>query len=307
MFSFQKHTYLYATIITILMGHNMLLVKSLLYTVEPLVLTFVRMTLTALALLVLCFFVYGVVKPTMEQWKLLTLIGFFGVFVHQITLAIGLETSHATNGALILGLNPIATTLLGALLLKETLFRRHYIGVILSFIGICFIVFRGFSSFSFTSGDILLFFSMLAQALSFVYTRKLAGQMKIIPVTAYSYLVGAGMLLVLPFVQDMSSIFTFSAFIWLKILLASVVLTAFGFIGFNLCIQRLGAGGASIFLNVITVTALIGAVIYLGEELLIQHVFGFLFISVGIWVATHHKDPAVKTDLQNRSHSVSSS
>src|SRR5690625_2319004 len=268
------------------MGHNMLLIKSLLFTVDPLVLTFVRMVLTAFALVILCYVTVGIVKPTKPEWKLLFVISFFGVFLHQITLAYGLEISEATNGSLIMGLNPITTTLFAAILLKEPLFRNHYIGLGCGFIGICFIVFRDVSTFTFSAGDILLFISMATQALAFVYTRKLSETMSVIPITAIMYSLGTCMLIVIPLSQDMSSILTFSSFTWVKIFFASVVLTAFGFLGFNSCIQRLGAGKASIFLNVITVTALIGAVVYLGETLRIQHIFGFLFISFGIWVAT---------------------
>ncbi len=296
----QKNIYMYAMLITILMGHNMLLIKSLLFTIDPLVLTFVRMVLTAMTLAAICYFSYGIIRPTRAEWKLLLIISFFGVFLHQITLAYGLQLSYATNGALIMGLNPLTTTLLGALLLKETLFRRHYIGVILSFIGVSIIVFRGFSSFSFSMGDVILFISMAAQALSFVYTRKLAGTMAIIPVTAFMYVLGSLMLVVIPISHSMGSLLTFSSFIWFKIVLSSVILTALGFLGFNLCIQHLGAGGAAIFLNVVTVTSMIGAVIYLGEKLLLQHILGFLFISVGIWIATHQKTPLKKHKLDKQ-------
>ncbi|NEU31081.1 DMT family transporter [bacterium LRH843] len=301
MFSIQKNIYFYAAGITILMGHNMLLIKSLLSTVEPLVLTFLRMIFTAATLAIICYLKFGLIKPSRAQWKDLFIISIFGVFLHQITLALGLELTQATNGALIMGLNPLLTTLLGALLLKEKLFRRHYIGIIVSFIGVCFIVFQGFSSFSFSLGDILLFISMATQALSFVYTRKLAGSMEIIPITAYMYTLGSLMLVVIPISQDMSSVFTFSGFIWFKIMIASVVLTAFGFLGFNICIQYLGAGGASIFLNIVTVTSMLGAVVYLGEKLLSQHIFGFLFISVGIWIAAYQKKPSLTVEPAQQS------
>lgn len=300
----QKNMYLFAMIVTILMGHNMLLIKSLLSTVDPLVLTFLRMLLTAFTLAVVCYFMYGFVRPTKEEWKLLLLIGFFGVFIHQITLAYGLELSHVTNGSLIMGLNPLTTTLLGALLLKETLYPRHYVGVVLSFIGVCFIVFRGFASFSFSAGDIILFISMASQALAFVYTRKLSSRMPVIPITAYMYLIGTVMLLIIPMSQNMSSVITFSTLTWFKIFMASVVLTGLVFVGFNLCIQRLGAGRASIFLNVVTVTAMFGAVIYLGETLLLQHIFGFIFISAGILVATYQKKPSDTPKIKNVSQSA---
>lgn len=289
MVSAMKSPYFFATLTAIFMGHNMVLIKSLLFTIDPLILAFLRMFFVAITLAIICYIGFGLVRPNKQQWISLLVISFLGVFLHQITLALGLAYSQTTNSALIMGLNPLTSTLLGALMLKEVLFRRHYIGILLGFIGICFIVFRGFSSFSFSIGDILIFISMATQALSFVYIRRLANSMHVIPITAYMYILGSIMLLVVPVTRDMGVVLTFAGFTWIKIMLSSVVLTAFAFILWNNCIQQLGVGASSIFLNLNTVTALFGAVVYLGEELLLQHIFGFLFISAGIWVATHHK------------------
>lgn len=289
MFQTQRSTYLFATFVTIAMGHNMILIKSLLFTVEPLVLTYLRMTITALALILLSYIGYGMIWPGRSQWGYLFLTSFFGVFLHQITLALGLQLSQATNGALIMGLNPLTTTLFAALLLKEPLHRKHYIGLVLGLIGIFSIVFKGFSSFTFSLGDVLLLISMAAQAFSFVYFRKLADSMHVVHVNMYTYILGAIMLMVIPLSQNMSSVFTFGGVTWGMIFLSSAVLTALGFVGWNICLHKLGAGGASIFLNIVTITAVFGSVIYLGETLLIQHIVGFILISAGIWISTKQR------------------
>lgn len=291
----QRSAYLFATFVTIAMGHNMILIKSLLYTIEPLVLTFLRMIITALALFLLSYIGYGMIWPERSQWKYLLLTSFFGVFLHQITLALGLQLSQATNGALIMGLNPLTTTLFAALLLKEPLHKKHYFGLVLGLVGIFSIVFKGFSSFTFSLGDILLLVSMAAQAFSFVYFRKLADTMHVVHVNLYTYTLGAIMLLVIPLTQNMSSVITYDGLTWVKIFLASAVLTALGFVGWNICLHKLGAGGASIFLNIVTITAVFGSVIYLGEALLIQHIVGFLLISTGIWVSTKQTKPKKTT------------
>lgn len=298
MLSSQKRVYLFATFVTIFMGHNMVLIKSLLYTVNPYLLAFLRMSFAALTLAILSYVMFGLIKPDRKQMKWLLIASFFGVFIHQMTLAIGLQLSQTTNGALILGLNPLTTTLLGALILKEPLFRQHYIGIFLGFLGICFIVFKGFSSLAFSYGDLFLIISMGTQAFSFVYIRKLADEMPIIPITAYSYILGAAMMLVVPFIVDMGEVLTFTALAWGKIALSGVVLTGLGFVGWNTCIKRLGAGGSSIFLNVITLTGIFGAIVYLGEALYIQHVLGFISISLGIFVATYHKQKKPIRDIE---------
>ncbi|WP_167577630.1 DMT family transporter [Ammoniphilus sp. YIM 78166] len=305
MFQSQRGAYLFATFVTISMGHNMILIKSLLFTVEPLVLTYIRMTITALTLVLLSYTACGFIWPHRNQWKHLFLTSFFGVFLHQITLALGLQLSQATNGALIMGLNPLTTTLFAALLLKEPLNRNHYVGVVLGFIGIFSIVFKGFSSLAFSAGDILLFISMATQAFSFIYFRKLADTMHVVHVNMYTYVLGALMLLVVPIGQDMSSLFTFGGLTWGKIFLSSAVLTTLGFIGWNICLQRLGAGGASIFLNVITITAVFGSVVYLGETLLIQHIVGFMLISAGIWISTKQRTVKAEKTALNQKTTIS--
>jgi len=303
----RRSAYLFATFVTIAMGHNMVLIKSLLFQVEPLVLTYLRMVLCAITLVLLSIG-YGISVPKeKQQWLYLFIASFFGIFLHQITLALGLELSQAANGALILGLNPLTTTLFAALLLKEPLSRRHYVGILLGFIGIFSIVFKGFSTFAFSLGDIWLLISMATQAFSFIYFRKLADTMHVVQVNMYTYLLGALLLTVIPLTQDMSSVLNFDGFTWFKIFLASAVLTALGFIGWNMCLHRLGAGGASIFLNVITITAVFGSIVYLGEPLLTQHIIGFLFISAGIWISTRQKRMKKETESIDLSLSESKS
>jgi drug/metabolite transporter (DMT)-like permease len=296
----KRNAYLFAIFVTVFMGHNMVLIKSLLFEVEPLILTFLRMTITALTLLLLSYIGNGFALPQGKEWMYLFITSFFGVFLHQITLALGLELSQAAKGALIMGLNPLTTTFFAAILLKETLYIRHYIGLLLGLIGIFSIVFKGFSSISFSLGDIWLLISMGTQALSFIYFRKLAHTMHVVKVNMYTYILGSLMLSVIPLSQDMSSITTFSGFIWIKIILSSAFFTALGFIGWNMCLHRLGAGGASVFLNVITITAVFGSVVYLGETLLVQHFLGFLFITAGIWISTKQK-PSIEQEPKGRS------
>lgn len=281
-----RNMYLFAAAVTIFMGHNMVLVKSLTAAVDANILTFLRMVLTALTLVVITVMKFGVVKPTKEQWKLLLLIAFYGVFIHQFTFNLGLQMSSVANSALILGLNPLTISLLAAMMLKEPLYRNHYIGLFLGLIGICFILFRGLATFTFSLGDFVVFLSMLTQALSFIYIRKLSATMNVVPINAFAYLLGSIMLLVVPIFQDMSPVSAFDAMIWFEIILSGSIITALGFVGWSFCLQRLGAGRASIFLNCVTATGIVGSVVYLGEPLLITHILGFIFIALGILVST---------------------
>ena len=67
----------------------------------------------------------------------------FGVICHHSFLALGLELTSATHGALILALVPLTTVLLGVLFLKERLSWLRGTGVLLGLIGVIFVILRG--------------------------------------------------------------------------------------------------------------------------------------------------------------------
>src|SRR6185436_6095888 len=81
--------------------------------------------------------------PPRDCWGPLALMGFLGIFVHQVLQAFGLKYTSAVNTAWLIGLIPIWSALLSAVMLKEKFGPVKVAGLIGGFAGALLVISRG--------------------------------------------------------------------------------------------------------------------------------------------------------------------
>ncbi|HEX7829494.1 MAG TPA: DMT family transporter, partial [Thermoanaerobaculia bacterium] len=103
-----------AFIAVVFWGISFVATKAVLREVEPVTLIFSRFFIAAIVLL-------AIVRslPPREYWAPLALMGFIGVFVHQMLQAFALTMTSATNTGWLIGITPIWSAILSAIFLKE--------------------------------------------------------------------------------------------------------------------------------------------------------------------------------------------
>jgi drug/metabolite transporter (DMT)-like permease len=142
---------------------------------------------------------------------------------------------------------------------------------------------EGFSGISI--GDLYIFISILAQALSFILISKAAKTMDPRLLTGYMFVLGSSILFFIGLWQEpggVSFLANGSVFIWMVFLGSSVGATAIGHMVYNYTVGMVGPAETSIFLNLNTFFALIGAVLFLNELITSYHLLGLLFIVIGV-------------------------
>src|SRR5690242_5984286 len=106
--------------------------------------------------------------PRNTLWPL-ALMGFIGVFVHQLVQVTGLRWTSATSTGWLIGLVPIWSAILAAVFLKERFNALKIAGLIGGFAGAALVISRGrLSSFLHlpsTKGDFLVLLSTLNWAI----------------------------------------------------------------------------------------------------------------------------------------------
>lgn len=216
------------------------------------------------------------------------------VYAHPLLLTQGLAWSSATNGGLALSLNPLLSVLLGAALFGERLGALGAAGVVMGLLGAAVVILnRTGAELRFHGmGDALLLLSMLVYVAAGVFMRRLSERLSAVAIVYYMHLIGAVMLLahaaVLPGFWNTEA-WTPGIAPWLLVGASALFSTAMGGLGWSYGISRLGLGRSTVFLNLLPVSTLATAVMFLGETLRPEHAVGFGLVLSGTWLAVHSR------------------
>jgi drug/metabolite transporter (DMT)-like permease len=154
-----------ALIAVIFWGISFVATKAVLQEVSPVTLIFCRFAIGALVLLALVRQL-----PPRDAWMQLALMGFIGVFVHQMLQAYGLTLTSATNSGWLIGLTPLWSAVLSGIVLRERFGAWKVVGLAGGFAGALLVVTRGELSMRVlgrpsTLGDLLIFISTINWAI----------------------------------------------------------------------------------------------------------------------------------------------
>lgn len=154
-----------AFIAVVLWGVSFVATKAVLREIGPVTLIFLRFGIGAaiLALTVRAL-------PPRDAWPSLALMGFIGVFVHQMLQAYGLTLTTAVHTGWLIGLIPIWSALLSAALLRERFGAAKLAGLAGGFAGALLVITRGqldsgMLALPSTRGDLLILASTINWAI----------------------------------------------------------------------------------------------------------------------------------------------
>jgi drug/metabolite transporter (DMT)-like permease len=279
--------YLLLVFVMVVWGLNVIATKIIVSTFAPVTITGIRVFTAGISVFVILTFLNKVRIPTKRELSYIFFGTIFNVVVHHYFLAIGLSKTTASNGGLILGLGPILTTIVAFLFLgnKATFFK--ILGILLGFSGVSFIVLEGDGGISGVSiGDLYVFLSILAQAISFTMIKKASTTLDPRLMTGYMLVFGSIILFMIGLFTEpngLKNIPNSSSFsVWMVFLGSAVIATAIGHMTYNYAMGKVGVAEASIFINLNPFFALVSAVIFLGEHITFTQIFGFIFILFGV-------------------------
>lgn len=289
----EKRVLAFLVIVVIVWGLNVVMVKHLALSVHPLQLSAFRITLASLLLVPLVFWKTGINGFKLHRKAIIPTLalGFSSIFIHQTLLTYGLQQTNASLSGLILGLNPLTTSLLAAIFLKESFTLKRALGVLIGFTGVLFVIMSsGKTSFQFGFGEWLMLGAMLAYVVGGLFVKVGSRYTDVIVITAYSHLFASVLLMISWTAIRPASIpwlLTPPSWTYLGILLLSAwVATALCTIWWNNGIQIIGAARTAMFINVLPLTSLVSAAIFLNEKVHWIHFFAFFCIVIGVYLGT---------------------
>ncbi|OFI06253.1 putative inner membrane transporter YhbE [Clostridium acetireducens DSM 10703] len=253
-------------------------------------LTFLRFSL---ATIILYFIIKikdkKVYKPTKKDIPAFLFTGIIGMFGYHIFFFSSVKYTTAINSSIIGASNPIITTILCVIFLKEKVNYKRIFGIILSFIGVFLTITNAkietIKNISLNKGDILMLVAVLLWSIYMVYSKKISKNYTPITLIFYSFLVCT--LFLIPFVlyeTPLKYVSTIPYYSYIAIIYMSIFPSVIGYLIQQMSIKEIGPGKTSVFNNLVPVFSIILSILILGETITVIKLFTTALIISGVYI-----------------------
>lgn len=279
---------LLAGLAVIFWGISFVATKAALQEISPVTLIFSRFAIGAAVLLL-------IVRqlPPRQAWGSLALMGFIGVFVHQMLQAYALTMTSATSTGWLIGITPIWSAILSATVLRERIGFWKVAGLVGGFAGALLVVTKGdFSPRVFgrpsTTGDLMIFLSTINWAVYSVIGHRTIKALGPRRATSGAMLFGA--LMLAPFFvagRGWTEIPRLSSIGWISLLFLAVCCSALGYLFWYGALERVEVTRVAALLYAEPLVTFVAAALLLGERVSAVVVIGGVLVLASVLVAQY--------------------
>lgn len=284
------NAYLLLTLTMLFWAGNSVVARGVHELVPPLALAWLRWTI---AFAIILPFAWPHLKADRqiitEKWRILALLGGLGAGLFISLYYVGLSKTTAINGLIINSAVPILIPIAAFFIYRDRLTFIQTLGIGLSFFGVFVVLVRGdfslITSLDVHEGDIWVLAAMGVWA---VYTALLREQPRVhwLSFAAITFFVASTLLFPLFVVEHL---------FWKQINPTQEAILAVAYVSvfpsilsqtfYIQGVRLIGGNRAGAFMHLIPMFGAVLAVLFLGEELHIYHLNGFVLILAGVWLA----------------------
>ncbi len=271
-------------------GVSFVATKAVLREISPVALVFTRAGVGTLLLTAILLLRGKPVLPPRDALVPLAAMGFVGVAFHQLLQARGLTLTSAVNAGWLIGLTPLWSAMLSALLLKERFGIAKIAGLVVGFAGAVLVVTRGDAgarplALPETRGDLLVLASTLNWALYTVLGHPTIRRLGPTRATAGAMLLGWLMLLV-PFAMraGWNDYARLSLTGWGAVLFLGIACSGLGYLLWYGALERVEPSRVAALLYLEPLVTMAAAVALLGEPIRATTVVGGMMVVAGVIV-----------------------
>ncbi|WEK53741.1 MAG: EamA family transporter [Candidatus Cohnella colombiensis] len=250
-----------------------------------------RFGLAAVVMLIILFFNEGIKKSQLKKNAVsYVVLGVVGIFGFNALFFVGLKYTSPVNGALIMGLNPLLTTVFARILLKDAITKNHVVGIFFAFIGVLLVITQGsietIKTLSISSGDIIIFAGNVCWALYGVLGRRFVKDGTPLSTTTYTMVIGAVSLIVVSlFTSNPVSLPNIPIGAWEAIGFMALFTSVLGYLWWNQGMKEIGASKTSLFFNLVPVVTMIIS-FAIGTPIKTFQVIGAVLVILGVITAS---------------------
>lgn len=230
-------------------------------------------------------------KKDIPRIILLSLLGMVGYHVFFFT---ALKYTSTVNTSLIAAMNPIITTLMASLVLKERVPKKAIGGILVSFTGVALIVTNGsfevIRNMSFNIGDIYMLLGIISFSFYFIILKGIVGRIEPIKLTFYVFLFCVLLLIPMVVYEDpMSFLPNTTSSGWGSLLYMSVFASVGAYLIQQISVKRIGPAKTSLYVNLVPLFSMVMAYFILGEIITLPKVFAGAMIISGVIITLKAK------------------
>jgi len=269
-------------------GTSFVATKLALRELSPITLVFVRFTQGSVLMIVILLLRREMAVPPRDTWGWLFLMGFVGIFVHQLLQVHGLKLTTATTTGWLIGLIPLWTALLSRLVLKEAMGPQKLAGLLVGFLGAVLLITRGelssrLLSLPTTRGDLLVLLSTINWAVYSVLGHGTLRKLGAVRATAGAMILGWLMLMPLFVAQaGWRELGHVSPAGWVSVVFLGVGCSGLGYLFWYGALEKLEASRVAAFLYLEPLVTLAAAALILDERAGLLTLIGGLIVLIGV-------------------------
>jgi drug/metabolite transporter (DMT)-like permease len=219
-----------------------------------------------------------------EDRLFLFLSALFGIFFYFLCESRGIKYTSASNAALITAVIPALTVVAEYLLFKGSIRWFQGAGIILSIIGVYFVVQRTPGQYDRALlGNLLMFGACVSWVAYNMFSRNLHRGLQGINLITFQSAIGT--VLLVPIALSEARSWSFASLgVWANLLYLGVICTALSFFLYLYALARLGPVRVTSFINLLPVVSVVGGMVILGERLLVAQMIGGGVIIFGVFL-----------------------
>lgn len=257
---------------------------------SPMVFTCLRWLIVIIILLPLVIKKLIANKKVIKKHLLaLSILGLTGIALNTTLIYMGLIYTTAMNAALISVTSPIFIVLAAFLFLREPISVRKLVGLIISVLGVIFIISQGhwfnLHNLKFNIGDLIILLAILMWVIYSTVVKLIADKIDpllllfITAVFAEIFLIPAAMI-----EYSYKHMLTINSTIILGLIYTAVFPAIIGYVSWSIGLRELGNSTCGILYNLSVFFSSILAVIFLKEHLHFFHAIGFALVLTGSYL-----------------------
>lgn len=292
--------YIFLVLAVLFWSGNFIFGRLISSSVEPLQLSFFRWFFVFILLLpYMLIHKQRLINSLKKDFRILFLFGALGVAGFNTLLYYGLQTTTATNALLINSSTPIFIIVLSAIILKVKITKIQSLGVLLSSIGVLYLILKGslvtLLTLEFTQGDLWIILACLDWALYCILLKFKPKDLNAFDFLSITTFIGIVILYMLFSLQGFSFEFSFvsSDEVLYSLMYMVIFPSLLSFYFWNESTVAIGANKAGQFTHLMPIFGAILAFLLLGERLEFYHFIGITFIAIGIYISMFYKRKVV--------------
>lgn len=293
-------------IVAFIWGVNPVIVKIGLSYMGALPFSIVRLALSAVFSWILLYLTKTYKKPEKDDFKKIVIISIFGFFVFQLFYPLGINLTTSGNAGLLLAFLPISVAIINQIFKLESISLQILVGIILSFIGVGFLILGSgkelglFQGYIF--GSLLVLIAVFGYGYYTVFSKGLVNKYSNYQVIAYTLTICTIAFIPISYRElvvikwsEIPNVFWLICF-YSGVLSISVANTLWVW-----GVKKIGSTRTSVYNNFTPVFSLLASYFILGETLRSLQLLGIPIVFIGLYLARTNKALIKgKSELKNK-------